>query len=139
MADQSPQSTRKTPEQRKAEAAAAAEQAKKDAATVEKALTAPADATIEQQMGVTLIRKARDLHAERERVTTQTASNRDMLRGMRDQDLLTADQKAAVDVLYPTPKRNGDDAPAPAPAAPAATTTTPGPASGGAAGQQRQR
>lgn len=57
--------------------------------------------TVEQEFGATLILKGCDLREQREKLTTQTAANRDMLRGMHTQEQLTPEQITAVNVLYP--------------------------------------
>lgn len=65
----------------------------------------PEGATTEQTFAVSLLEKALLLHDERAKNTTQTSANREMLRGLVKQELLTDAQKAAVDALYPVPVR----------------------------------
>lgn len=100
-------------------------------AAVDKAKTLGDEPSVEQQMATTLLDKALTLKVDREKNTRQTGANRDMLRGMAAQELITAEQAAAVEALYPAPKRRETtpDAPpappAPAPDTPPASDVTP--------------
>lgn len=73
--------------------------------------------TDEQKFGATLLSKGQKLATEREQNTKDTARNRMLLRGLADENALTAEQTTKVNALYPKPNRK----PKPAPAAPSTT------------------
>lgn len=52
-----------------------------------------------------LFAHADNLEKQKREVLTQIGANRDVLRNLSDAGLLTADQKARVDKLYPRVKR----------------------------------
>lgn len=104
MSDQTPPVKLTAKQKRDAEAARIA----KDAETVKTGLMLPEGATDEQRFGSTLLRRAQDLRHQHDEIVKQRGANRDMLRGMGTQNLLTDEQKSAVEVFYPTPKPRND-------------------------------
>lgn len=94
-----------TAKQRRAQEQAKREQEQE---IVKKALNSDAK-TDEQKFGLTALRRAQDIRSRHDALVKERAGNRDMLRAMVAQGLVTEEVAAAVTVFYPEPKANGDD------------------------------
>lgn len=125
MTDQTPAAPVKLTAKQKREAETAKRAA--DAETVKAALNGDDAKTPEAQFGLTVLRRAQDIRSRHEALIKERSANRDMLRAMVAQDLLTPAAVAAVAVFYPEPKTDDDPAPAPTPppATPPAAPKTP--------------